>query len=517
MGEEGKVEQKPGGKRDRRRFVVEGCAALSGAAGMMAAPGLARAAGSGGKMRLRVIYAVSGFVQKTPDWPNIGFDFRPVMERYNNALTNAFPEIEFLPVVVKGMNKAGLVLMGDLAKNISGYIVVQLNLWELSIFSIAASNKPVLFVGFPYGGSGGVLVFGARLMRMGKDNVGLVSSSNMDDLIEAVKCFKKTRRASEFGAAVAAVRRERTPGPGDLSCLKHPLASVNPEQVIQKMKESRILAVGYPGVSTRWVPPISCRMISFGRLNQAYKKADRDQAKEIADGWARKAARIENVSPETLEDSAAMYLAMRDLMQKHEANAITVNCLTGFYSGILRAYPCMGFYQMNNDGLVGACECDVKSASTMIAVNAMTGGRPGYISDPVLDASTRSIIYAHCVAPNKVFGPDGPENPYEILTHSEDRRGASVRSIMPVGYMTTTMAIGAGKKQILFHRAKTTGNDPDDRACRTKLVAEPVGEFEKLFTMWDRWMWHRVTVYGDLREQVYALADAMGYQVVEEA
>jgi len=53
-------------------------------------------------------------------------------------------------------------------------------------------------------------------------------------------------------------------------------------------------------------------------------------------------------------------------------------------------------------------------------------------------------------------------------------------------------------------------NDPDDRACRTKLCAEPVGDIEKLFTMWDRWGWHRVTCYGDIKKPLFALAEAIG-------
>jgi len=35
--------------------------------------------------------------------------------------------------------------------------------------------------------------------------------------------------------------------------------------------------------------------------------------------------------------------------------------------------------------------------------------------------------------------------------------------------------------------------------------------------MWDTWGWHRVTFYGDLKEPVYSLADALGYKVIEEA
>ena len=212
-----------------------------------------------------------------------------------------------------------------------------------------------------------------------------------------------------------------------------------------------------------------------------------------------------------------MYLGMKNVLKKHKANAIAINCLGGFYGGHIHAYPCLGFYELNNEGLIGACECDLRSTSTMVAMTALTKGRPGYISDPVIDTSKRQIIYAHCVASNKVFGPKGQANPYQIMTHSEDRQGASVRSIMPLGYMTTTVEFAHDRKEVLFHQGKAVENDPDDRACRTKLAVEPKGDIEKLFTMWDHWGWHRVTYYGDLKEPVFGLADALGYKVIEEA
>ena len=88
---------------------------------------------------------------------------------------------------------------------------------------------------------------------------------------------------------------------------------------------------------------------------------------------------------------------------------------------------------------------------------------------------------------------------------------------MPLGYVVTTVEFNTGAKQVLFHRGKAVANVPDDRACRSKLAVEPIGDLEKLFTQWDQWSWHRVTVYGDLKEPVFALADAMGWKVVEEA
>jgi L-fucose isomerase-like protein len=257
--------------------------------------------------------------------------------------------------------------------------------------------------------------------------------------------------------------------------------------------------------------------VAFAELNEAWKAADKDEARAVADRWEKTAAKIEGVDRPTLETSAAMYLAEKAVLKQHGANAITINCLGGFYGGHIHAYPCLGFHELNNEGLIGACECDVRSTATMVAVTSMTQGRPGYISDPVIDTAKRQIIYAHCVASNRAFGPQGKTNPFEILTHSEDRQGASVRSILPVGYMTTTLEIAPDRKEIIFHQGKAVANDPDDRACRTKLAAEPVGDIEKLFTEWDRWGWHRVTFYGDLKEPVFALADAMGWKIVQEA
>jgi len=310
---------------------------------------------------------------------------------------------------------------------------------------------------------------------------------------------------------------KNTPKAGNLACIDDSLNVLSPNEVLERMKASKILAVrdqeSGPGGDFLGIPIIR---VAFAEVNEAWEKADKDEAGAVADRWEKNAAVVKGVSRETLEASAAMYLAQKALLKKYNANAITINCLGGFYGGHIHAYPCLGFHELNNQNLVGGCECDIQSTATMLTFGAMTQGRPGYISDPVLDTAKRQIIYAHCVASNRVFGPQGPANPYEIVTHSEDRQGACVRSILPLGYMTTSMKLSP-KGEIIFHQGKAVANDPDDRACRTKLCAEPVGDIEKLFTMWDKWSWHRVTFYGDLKEPVYALADAAGWEIVEEA
>lgn len=506
---------------NRRHFLAK--STVAGAAALSAlSPGRLFAAGSASDQpRLRIVHSLHAPQQPGPDWPNKGFDFQPFMDRVARELAQRCPGFQFATSLATGEAQAKQIVEQDGASGVDGYVVFQLNCWNRVVQTLAATGKPVLYVDFQYGGSGGFLVYTAAFLRAKSPNVGFVASSNFDDVVAAVQCFapvKKGGSVADFVAATKKLRTDRTPRSGDLACHADPLRTLAPQDCLQRMKASRILAVrdqnSGPADPVLGIP---LDFVSFAEVNQAWEKADRDAAREVADRWQKDATLVEGVSRETLDSSAAFYLGMKEVLKKRGANAITVNCLGGFYGGHIHAYPCLGFHQLLNDGLVGACECDVRSTATMVAMTALTQGRPGYISDPVIDTAKRQIIYAHCVAANRPFGPQGPSNPFEILTHSEDRQGASVRSVLPVGYLTTTVEFDHGRKEVLLHQGKAVANDPDDRACRTKLCAEPVGDMEKLFAEWDQWGWHRVTYYGDLKKPVYALADALGYRVVEEA
>jgi len=462
-----------------------------------------------------------GLKQPVSDWPHIGYNFVPAMKQITGNLVKNCPDFEFTLSTASDPEHARAILELDKSSDIDGYLICQMNSFNPVVKTIAASGKPVLYADFKYGGSGGFLVYTAGFLRSKTSNVGFVASSRIEDLVEAVKCFKlvvKGGSTSDFVVRTAQERLARTPKPGNLSCAPDKLKTLSPQECLAQMKESKILAVhGQKPLADGEIMGIKVLHIPFAEINGAYMDADKDESCAIADRWQKTATSVKDVTRKTLEQSAAMYLGIKTILKKHRADAITINCLDGFYGKHIQAYPCLGFHELNNEGLVGTCECDVRSAATMVAITALTKGRPGYISDPVIDTSKRQIIYAHCVASNRVFGPQGEPNAFHILTHSEDRQGASVRSILPLGYMTTTLQFDQSRKEILFHQGKTVANDSDDRGCRTKLVVEPKGDMEKLFTMWDRWGWHRVTFYGDLKEPVYALADALGWKVIEEA
>jgi len=461
-----------------------------------------------------------------PIWPNIGYDFERRKKELIEKLSQAAPNVELLPATAQNPEEAKKILDADPqagAPQADGYLVYMLGLWTGAPQVIGASGRPTIFVDDLYGGSGEFLIAYAAARRA-KQKVAGVSSSRFGDVAEAVRCFeilkKPGKSVDDFLAACEAARRKGTKPVGDMSCPEDPLKTVSVDECLKRLKSSVILVVGRdPGGEGKAIEEIFGTKVvplSHAQLHEAYTKIDRDEAAQWADRWINQAAKVIEPKREEIEKSGAMYLAMCGLMKQHNAQAISINCLGGFYAGQIKAYPCLGFFQLNNDGQVGACEADLQSTITMLALGYLTG-RPGYISDPVIDTSKNQIIYAHCVAPNKVFGPEGPANPYHIRSHSEDRQGAVVRSLMPLGHMTTTVEINLGRREMIFHQGKSVENIDQDMACRSKLAVEVKGDIDKLLSYWDQWGWHRVTFYGDLKGPVEEISKALGLKMVIEA
>jgi len=455
-----------------RRQWLSGCAACAACAGLGVKPTPALAAAD--KARVRLVY---GHPQKPIEgWPYLDFDYEARKKQLTGRLAAACPNIEFLPAAAGSTEDVKKILEAD--SEVDGYVVYVLGIPSSVARPMVASGKRMVLVDDLYGGTGQFLPAYSQALREKRPVAG-VSSTRFEDLVAAVKSFEAIKR---LRTAVILDVTNRVPGAE--------------AKAMQEVFGAEV------------------RRISGDEINAAYQKADRAAADKAAKAWIKAAQKIVEPSREEIGKSGVMYIAMQDLMKQHNSPALTIDCLNLFYGGKLPAYPCLGLFQFLNDGLVGACEADLRSTITMLAMTYLTG-RPGYISDPVIDTSKNQIIYAHCVAPTKVYGPAGAAAPFHIRSHAEDHKGASVRALLPLGEMTTTLEISPLRKQTVLHQGRSVANIDDDRACRTKLAVE-VKDIRKLFREWDQWGWHRVTYYGDLRPAVEAFTALMGFELVEE-
>jgi hypothetical protein len=511
--------------RSSRRSFLSQCAGCAAAGlGVSALASAARASKDDRRVKIRV-----AFSHVPPDritWPNIGYDYEGHKKQFLQQLGQACPDLELAPVWIENAEDAENVMRAD--AEVDGYIVDMVGMQgggNALIPMLGKAGRPTLLVDNLFAGGGNFLRANTQSHQAGWKIVGL-ATSRFSDVAEVAQCFsilqQEGRTVDDFYVAAERVRRENIAPVGDMSCHDDAVTVNNIGDVVQRLRETKLLVVGRNGMSndslvqkTAEVFGTQVIRIDFPTLDETYKKADPDEAAEWADRWIEQAAKVIEPTREEIIKSGAMYLAMQKLMKEHGARAVAVHCLGGFYGGHLTAYPCLGFAQLNNDGLVGACEADVMSTITMLALGYLVE-RPGFISDPVLDTAKNQIIYAHCVAPSKVFGPEGATNPHHIRSHSEDRKGAAIRSLMPLGYMTTSLKFDPNRRECVFHQGKTVENVDLDQACRTKLAAEVQGDIDKMLNNWS-YGWHRVTFYGELKEPLRGLCDALQIQLVEEA
>jgi len=180
----------------------------------------------------------------------------------------------------------------------------------------------------------------------------------------------------------------------------------------------------------------------------------------------------------------------------------------------LPAYPCIGFTRLNNIGLGGICESDLPPAMTHIIFQGLAG-RPGFISDPTMDASKDSIILAHCLGTTKMDGPAGPAAGYKLRTIMERRQGVVSQVFMRIG-QKVTQAVLVKPDSLAYFTGEIIDAPDIDRGCRTKITVRVDGDAEKLWKNWSGGL-HRVTCYGDITKELEHFCRYKDIRMVNEA
>jgi hypothetical protein len=514
---------------DRRQFLHR-CGATAAAATGSLTPlaGQANEAQSDEKVRVATVFLSNINIREI--WPYPEFDTESRRREILSRLRADCPKIDFVPVSVEQPQDVQRAVA--LKSSVDGYLIYTMTLdWNHrpALVDIAQVGKPTLVVDEFLGGSGVFLTGYSELCSRGIP-AGGVSTTRLDDLVTVARLFERVRQPGMTPAAFAEqCERKYRQTFSAVETSEVAQDSLVPNDIgncVDRFRKSRFLIVGRGrhGQEQEFLGTKGC-YVDFAELQELYNEVDTDEAAEWAGRWTTQAIDLKpgdyvgasQPTPEAIHDAAGVYLATLKLLERYGTDAVTMNCLGGFAAGKLPAYPCLGFMQILNDGGLGVCEAMPDDTLSMLMAQILTE-RPGFVSDPALDTSQNQIVYAHCVGTTKVFGPEGAANGYRIRTlHNRDPRGACSESFMPSGYMTTTFRTNAGRKQLIIHQAKAVGTLDSERGCRTKLVAEVCGDIGKLFDQWNQFGWHRVTVYGDIKEPLAEFGRALGLEIIEEA
>jgi len=509
-----------------RRGFLHGCGAAVATVGALGTRP-ARAAEDGKKVRVAAVFLANPAARE--NWPWTNFDAQGRQQEIMTLLRAECPDVEFEPLMIS--NAGEIPKVQALNDQVDGYFFYTVTLATPSqvVHEIAKLGKPIVVANEFLGGCSAFLNICTVATRQ-QIPIGKVSTTRLSDLVTVVRQFADLRKPGMtpqlFAQQCERAYQESFPTLGEMQCAEDSLACTEIAECVKRLQESRFLIVGAgrPGQEREFLGA-QARYIDFDELGALYDKVDRDEAAEWAKRFASQSGDLpagDYIEPSrpaegVVDKAGAMYLATLDLLKKYDTDTVTMNCLGGFASGKLASYPCLGFMQLLDDGGQGVCEAQPDDTVSMLMARILTG-RPGFVSDPTIDTSQNQIVYAHCVATTKPFGPQSDPNDYRIRTlHNRDPQGACAESLLPSGYMTTTFRTNIARRQLVIHRAKSLGALDTEKGCRTKLIGEVCGDSYKLLDRWMDFSWHRVTVFGDVQEPLAEFGKALGLEVIHEA
>jgi hypothetical protein len=300
--------------------------------------------------------------------------------------------------------------------------------------------------------------------------------------------------------------------------------ALRPFRAIHHLREAKILNVTTGDFSSyadamKKKFGTEMKQIGLDAVVKAYDAVDDKDAEAETDRWIKGAQAVVEPARKDIFKSCKLALAFENMLAEEQATVLTVDCYGTMWDRTIKlpGYPCVGFCRLNDLGLGGICESDLRSAMTHIILQGLTG-RPGFISDPTVDESTSSIILAHCMGSRKMAGPDNPAAPYKLRTVMERQEGVTPQVEMRKG-QRVTQAILVGADSILYFTGEIIDTPvavEQDRGCRTKITVKVDGNIETLWKNWSNGL-HRQTVYGDVTKELTQFCRYKDIKLVDEA
>ena len=140
------------------------------------------------------------------------------------------------------------------------------------------------------------------------------------------------------------------------------------------------------------------------------------------------------LTEETLENTARVYLAFERLMEEREYDAIAIGCWPR-YRKELGIVVCSVIGRLLENGRVAACEGDVDSAISMMLLKSLSGKQPMLMDMSKFDESDETVLMWHCgSAPHSYADEEGVSleghyKPGSRVTCMDDKKVSSVHNM----------------------------------------------------------------------------------------
>lgn len=264
--------------------------------------------------------------------------------------------------------------------------------------------------------------------------------------------------------------------------IEHALAALNAKK---RLSRTRLLRIGnFKEFSKTTDKNLGSEIICVPgqEFNDLFDSIEvTDDMRQAAAGFRNKAKQIIDVEDKYVVEGFRSYHAVRKIMHRYGADAITIRCLM-----LKERKPCIGFSLLNSELVACACEDQPDSALTLV-LGSLLFKRGGFMHNPEFDIDRNQYYGAHCTSALKMYGPEKEELPFRIrpFTHQAPKTAALDIEMPPGGSGVVTKYV-PGKKLLCAYSGRIDHSPEINVAggCATRFIMD-IDKLENVCDMYN--------------------------------
>ena len=264
------------------------------------------------------------------------------------------------------------------------------------------------------------------------------------------------------------------------------------------MSQSRLLCVADVREATKGVDKhlgVEIVTIPATEYNNLFDSIKADDALiREAMAFKTKANAVMEVEDKYIVDGFRSRVAVRDILKRYSADAITIVCLM-----LKERKPCIAFSLCNSALIPCACEGATDSAMSLM-IGAHLFRRGGFQHNPEFDVDRNQYYGSHCTCALEMRGPGKGEMPFRIrpFTHQLPKTAALDVQMTPGERVFVMKYIPAQNR--IFAYAGTVAGSPEINiagGCATRFLMD-IDKIEDVCTTYNGA--HPILYYGSVME-----------------
>jgi len=239
-------------------------------------------------------------------------------------------------------------------------------------------------------------------------------------------------------------------------------------------------------------------IINMSEFERLVENADEGIAQEFAN-LIKGRVKFE-IGSEKLLEVGKIYAAIRDLYARYDATAI--NCFP--YLVEHRVTPCLALARLNEEGLIAACEADLRALFSMMLTKELTGYSGWSANVNHVEGST--VTMSHCtIALNMIRNP-------RVLTHFESGYPYGLTGELIFDEVTGISVSSDFRRMGVFTAKVVNSGLMSNNMCRTQAVLNLGVDASRVVKLAP--YNHHVIVPGDITRELEVIASVLGMEYV---